>query len=251
MALGHLLLRSCLSVPTHLVWLGKEGTMNNVTRFLGFGFLILNLAVAGLWLTVLHPGTGATVGNAASGQNRPSGLSPVVTVPSSSAYFVGNIVPVFRTGCAPKPTGMSVRSPIGAPVAQFDQAPAGFSQSVGALFPPCSTAGFDQARIQALVKSADPGSLATVGIVEYTGTSGSLTVTTLRPDAAALSRGLFLGNPAGSLSDGTPFFTLEGSGDGHPVAMVRWFKDGVITDVASTNATLAQLDAFANHVALK
>jgi len=251
MALGDILPRHRILVAAHLVRLVRKRDMNTVARSLGLGFLALNVVVAALWLTVLHPGSQTMNGSAASRQGQSSMLSPVVTAPSASAFFVGNTVPVFRTGCMPEPTGVSVHSPSGTAIAQFDRAPAGFSQSVTALFPPCSIAGLDEARIQELVKRAEPGSLATAGIVEYSGTNGSVTVTTIRPDATALSRGLFLGDQAGTLPDGTSFFTLQGLGDGHRVAMVRWFKDGVITDVVSTNASLGQLEAFAAHVELK
>lgn len=90
-----------------------------------------------------------------------------------------------------------------------------------------------------------------LGIVRYQGPSGTLYVSTVRPDGLAMSKGLYLGNPAGALPSGTPTFAFQGIGDNTAVTMLRWYDNGLVIDLVSADLSLDQLQAIAGNVALK
>jgi hypothetical protein len=219
--------------------------MTNLKRTLSVAFLVANMVVAALWVTVLHPGSQTIIGKAASS----SMDSPIVTAPSSSAFFVGNELPPPEAGCVFSPSSEAVKGPSGQPAAHLTRIPSDFSESIGATFPPCgSLRRAPEALVQAALTA--PG-VRILSVVQYTGTSGSLLIATLRPNAAALRKGLYLGNTSGSLPDGTPTFSLQGGNtNGEPqMNALRWYQNGLIIDVMGSNLSIERLRTLAATVA--
>src|SRR5579872_5322327 len=101
--------------------------MRFTLRTLAITFLVANMALAALWLTVLHPGTPIDVSHAAQGGGAPSSLEsvPLLLPPPVSACKATAVA------------GPHAIAPDGRPVAQLRSAPAGLSDSVSSLFTPC------------------------------------------------------------------------------------------------------------------
>lgn len=214
--------------------------MIRFTRSLGSALIVANLSIAALWFTLLHPGATESIGQAASSK------APIVTVPSASAFLIGNTLPPMMGDCVPRRTTIPVPIPDGRPVAEFSQVPAGLSQSVAATFPPCLQSTKLPSHMPRPL-----GSYRMLGIVRYEGASGTVFVSTVRPDAAAVNRGLYLGNSAGALPDGTRTFSLQGVGDNSAVSMLRWYDGGLVIDMVSTDVPLDQLEALAGSIVVK
>lgn len=201
---------------------------------LGIVLLVINLAVAALWVTLLHPGSVIPIGRAES--------SPVVSAPTSSAIFVGDELLSSALACPQSTTG-PVRTSDHRIVGQFAAAPAMFSDGVEATLPPCAGVRLPPATFNDGVPT-----LRVESQITYSGKSGTVTVLTIRPNDAALSQGLYLGNPAGSLPNGTSVYSLKGQRDTTRLAMVRWYAAGRIVSLISSNVSLATLEDLAGKV---
>jgi hypothetical protein len=67
------------------------------------------------------------------------------------------------------------------------------------------------------------------------------------PSAAAVSRSLFLGNPAGSLADGTLLWS-ESVQNSHSLNSLEWYKNGITVELSSDDLALPRLKAIASNV---
>ncbi len=203
---------------------------------LGVLLLVVNLALAALWWMLLHPGSSQPVGRAAAG-----------SASSDPPLQVGPMLPPATPDCAPRPISSPINAPDGRPVAQLSRVPSTLSQSVAATFPPCAVPRRAPSVPQA--PESERISFRILTVVRYEGSEGTVFVSTVRPSPAALSQGLDLGNPAGTLPDGCPAWSIGVTGEcaqNH----VRWLKDGLIITVAS-DMSVDRLKALAADVVLK
>jgi len=160
-----------------------------------------------------------------------------------AAVWVGSPEPPLRGGCALHSVSSPVAPPDARSFAQLDTVPGGFTTSVAAIFPPCMVRPLPTG----VVPPKQPANLAwenitTVSVVRYEGTNGELEVVTARATGQGMRRGLYLGNPVGTLADGSPAFTLTRD--------VRWLEDGLIISV-SGDLPLGRLKEIAADVAVK
>lgn len=202
--------------------------MARLARPLGALFLVINLTLAALWLTVLHPGSPPSSSQAAG-----SVIGP------SAGFPVGLMLLPDTPGCALRSATSPVHAPDSRPVAQLATIPSGLSQAVAVGFTPCS------------VPSSSPPAQPAISVdilseVRYTGSDGTLFVTAARPSAGAMSQGLYLGDSGRSLHDGSAVSTLTGSDAASP-NQVRWLRDGLIITVAGS-FPLDQLSNLADSV---
>lgn len=210
--------------------------MVRVARPLALLLLVINLAVAALWVMVLHPGSSQPVGSAAG----PAGSS-------ASSIPVGSMLPPNVPDCAPRILHSPITAPDGRVVARLSSVPSALSQSVAATFPPCAVPSRAPSVPQA--PAAERIAFQILSVIQYQGSEGAVFVTTARPSTAALGQGLDLGNPAGALPDGSSAWTIQVAGDS-PQNHVRWLKDGLIITVAG-DLPVDRLKALAANVVVK
>ncbi len=127
-------------------------------------------------------------------------------------------------------------------------APAAFGDKVDATLPPCGGVHLAHAQF-----NDSYSTLRVESHIAYTGKSGIVTVLTIHPNDAAVNHGLYLGNPAGSLPDGTPVYSLQGQTrqgqtDTTSLSMVRWYSSGRIVSLVSSDVALSQLEDLAGQV---
>lgn len=161
-----------------------------------------------------------------------------------SAVWVGSLDTPLSGGCAPRRVTSPVTVPRGRQIAELEPIPNGFTASIGVTFPPCAD---HQPPPGAVPPPRQPASLTweniTIqGVVRYVGIAGTLRVVTARATDEGMRRGLYLGNPIGTLADGSSAFTLTGD--------VRWLKDGQIISV-SGDMPVDRLKQIASDVVLK
>ena len=209
----------------------------------------VNIAIAALWMTVLHPATSQQVGKAAevTTDRGPSPNSPPAGTISSQALLVGPMFLAQENDCPVQTTSSSIRAVDGRRVAQLVSVPTKFSQSVSTAFPPCPGAR-PSAPIPEHPSSLAGVSFQVLGVVRYQGSGGIVLVSAARPSAAALQRTLDLGAASGSLPDGSKVYTETGFS---PLHQVRWMKDGLIITVGSDDLSSDELQALAASVVVK
>lgn len=160
------------------------------------------------------------------------------------AVWVGSLAIPLKGGCAPDPATSPVMAPDHRRIAEFGTAPADYSQSVAATFPPCTVSAPPPGAAPA--PHQPPGlaweNVTDVSIIRYRGNAGTVSVTTARATDKGMSRGLYLGNADGALSDGTPRWVLGNE--------VRWVKDDLIVSV-SGDTSIERLNALASDVVLR
>lgn len=138
--------------------------------------------------------------------------------------------------------------PQGAVAAVLNQVPADLSQSAGVEYTPCSVP------VRANPQTApDPNvagiSFHIISATRYVGSAGTVYTTVDVPSAGARARGLNLGSPANTLSDGTQLYVLTAT-DSSPSTMVQWTHGGMVITVAG-DLSPARLEALANGVTVK
>jgi hypothetical protein len=87
-----------------------------------------------------------------------------------------------------------------------------------------------------------------VGQIRYTGSLGTVLVSTTRPSAAVLSYRLDMGNPVGTLPDSTTAYAVVGM---QPQNQIRWLKDGLLITVASDDVSLSELKTLAAQLSMR
>lgn len=164
--------------------------------------------------------------------------------PRHPAVWVGSLAIPLQGGCAPHHVSAPVLPPNSLRVAQFQTVPADFSQSVAATFPPCTVSPPPPGAVPAPRQPANLAweNVTVISAVQYVGDAGTVTVTTARATAEGMSRGLYLGNADGLLSDGTPLWVL-----GHEV---RWVKHGLIVNL-SGDASIDRLNQLAGDIVVR
>lgn len=210
--------------------------MNRFAKAVGVLFLLGNLTVAALWLTILHPGSPQAVGTAAN------------THVDTPSLLVSSMFPPQVADCPLPVSSGDIKAEDGRTVAQLASAPPNLSQSVAATFPPCAATG---PSAQAPVQAADVAGLSfrILSVVRYQGSTDAVLVSAARPSTAALGRKLILGTATeGTLPDQSTTWALSGL---QPANQVRWMKDGLIITVASDTLSLDQLQALASTVVVR
>jgi len=186
--------------------------MFRFARQLSAGLLVANLGIAALWFTVLHPNSSTSVGRAASmtgGSSLPIAVPPL-WIPGTVQY-------------TPQRPGAPIKAADGRPVAELAHVPASLSQSVGVHFGslgPLPTGAEDRVPF-----------FQVLSVVRYEGDGHAVLVTTAHASAAAVQKGLGLGNESFQLPDGSVAWITEGAPTSPP-NQLRWFRGGVIVTVA-------------------
>lgn len=140
---------------------------------------------------------------------------------SRQPTLVGQLLIPLGHGCAFHRISGPVKSPDGRPVALLRPVPAGFDRSVEVLFTPC---GEPKRKVRSPIPPADRISFKIESEVRYSGHAGSVIILLAKPSEPALRPGLNLGNPAGTLPNGTRLFAIPGD--------VRWLHYGLIISVS-------------------
>lgn len=133
----------------------------------------------------------------------------------------------------------------GRATAVLSPAPADLSQSAGVEYPPC--AGDPTARLRAL---SDVVAFQIDSETRYVGAAGTLYLTVDTPSAAAVARGLYLGNPAGSLPDGTPLYLNATATEpsSYPSTLIQWAHGDSVVTLASNDLSASALESLASSV---
>jgi len=157
--------------------------------------------------------------------------------------------------CPLQSTSSSVPAPAGVAIARISSPPPSLSDSVKAAFPstPPFPACENPSRVATAFKDLDPSTIIAfriLGQVEYSGAEATVTVVTATPSPTALSDGLNLGDPAGSLSDGTALWSQTGNYNDIPENSLYWFTAGEIVQMESPDLSVDQLKALASGVAI-
>ena len=178
---------------------------------------------------------------------RTSGLAHLRTL-QQQQHRLPVLFPLAQ-GCTFQPLTLPPNAPAGAATATLSQVPSDLSESAGVEYPPCPG---DPSN--ALTTPEAPGSII-VGIpsvTRYTGSAGTVFLTVNTPSAAAVSYGLYLGDPAGSLPDGTQLYAMNAQGPpGDPSNFVEWWHDGVIIIMSSPDLSNSDLEALASSVSVR
>lgn len=166
----------------------------------------------------------------------------MVGVPGPAAHFVGSGLPPAGGDCTFRSSRIGSSAPDGSSFGRLNRVLAGLSDFIGALFPPCNVP-----RVQIPSDPLSP-TMRVVTVMQYRGSDGTLDVATLRPNDAALRQGMYLGQAAGALPDGTRMYALQGRGDGMPLSMLRWSERGIVIDLESEDLPLSALKLAALDV---
>lgn len=142
---------------------------------------------------------------------------------------------------------LTTSRPQGAVAATLDQVPADLSQSAGVVYTPCSVP------VRANPPVTPDANVAGISFhiisgARYVGTAGTVYTAVDIPSAGALSRGLNLGSPAGTLPDGTPLYVLN-TAESSPSTMVQWMHGGMVITVAG-DLSPARLEALADSISV-
>ncbi len=223
--------------------------MTRFARSFGVFFLVVNVGIAALWVAILHPGSPTVVGRASS--------YPVATHHPFSAQFRHSqsasvpplAVPLMlvpgSVQYAPQIIGAAVIAPHGIRVAQLASVPQDLAGSMGAVFPSTTSPVNAPGRAPIAPRSPDLVGLSfsILSVIRYEGSGGTVFVSTGRPSAAAMSRGLGLGSDLYKLPDGSSAWTIQ-SMDPSSLNQVRWESNGLIITIAS-DLPIARLEALA------
>lgn len=141
------------------------------------------------------------------------------------------------------PATPPIHAPDGELLAQLAHIPESLGDFVGVAFPPFGPPAKVHPKL--LQPLEERIAYRMVGLVQYRGEEGEVTIETIQPSPATLRRELVLGNPAGLLSDGTPLFAMW---DNH----LRLARGDVIIDLyaESRGMTHDRLHALAEDVIL-
>jgi hypothetical protein len=168
-----------------------------------------------------------------------------------AAVWVGSFAPPLWGGCAPHPTTSPVVAPDGRQFAQLGTVPDDLAGSVAATFPPC----WPRPPRPGVTLPRQPANLqweniTAISVVRYTGTAGQVEIDTGQATAEGMRRGLYLGNPAGTLADGTPVYDLVCSGGCAYRDNLRWLQDGLIVNL-SGGMSVERLKQLASRVKIE
>ena len=168
-----------------------------------------------------------------------------------AAVWVGSMEIPMWGGCAPRTTAVPITAPDGRRFAQLDPVPSGLADSVSVVFTPCQPRPPSHRPVPTLPPSPYAWeSIRTLSVVRYQGSEGALEVITGQATAEGMRRGLYLGNPAGTLADGSRAFDLVCSGGCAHRDNIRWLKDGLIVSI-SGDMSVDRLKEIAANVTLK
>jgi hypothetical protein len=142
-----------------------------------------------------------------------------------------------------------ITAPDGRRIAQLDPIPQDLSGSVSAVFTPCEPNRPSRIVPTPPVSPYEWETVRILSIVLYKGGAGSVELITGQATSEGMRRGLYLGNPAGTLSDGTSVFDLACTGGCAHGDNIRWLRDGLIVSL-SGDMPVEQLKAIAWDVVL-
>lgn len=181
-------------------------------------------------------------------QARERSLSSPTQSSSPNVPVPGLMMPPKEWSVCSQNTTLSAPAPDARSVARLPSPPAGLSDSLTAEFPPCAAA----APSAPVAGPTGPSTLSfqVEGELQYEGSDGSVTIVTAVPSPAAVQQGVYLGDPAGSLADGTTLWSQ--TDDTNPSSVLNelaWYDQGVIVRMTSS-MPLSTLQSLARNVVI-